>query len=126
MCVLSFVFPKCFGANTVDDMGAGQLGLEDTENRGMSLATTGDALELVEFGTGRVNGWVFAMFDHNCVLFQDASFKWCVPSDWDVSCMLVIPRFYHTFARQSSIHFWRLYRRELESDEKIPYTANPR
>ncbi|CAN0440080.1 unnamed protein product [Pylaiella littoralis] len=66
---------KCFGANTVDDMGAGQLGLEDTENRGMSLATTGDALELVEFGTGRVNGWVFAMFDHNCVLFQDASFK---------------------------------------------------
>ncbi|CAM9187175.1 unnamed protein product [Pylaiella littoralis] len=66
---------KCFGANTVDDMGAGQLGLEDTDNRGITLATTGDALESVELGTGRVSGWVFAMFDHNCVIFSDAAVK---------------------------------------------------
>eukprot|EP00903_Cladosiphon_okamuranus_P015667 g14469.t1 len=66
---------KCFGANTADNLGAGQLGLEDIANRGISLATTGDGLETVELGIGRVPGWIFAAFDHNCVVFIDYSMK---------------------------------------------------
>lgn len=81
---------QCFGANTADDLGAGQLGLEDTANRGMSLATTGDGLERVELGTGRVAGWVFAAFDHNCVIFSDFTMKWCVMNDWRFSLVLLL------------------------------------
>ncbi|CAN0434518.1 unnamed protein product [Pylaiella littoralis] len=66
---------KCFGANTSDDLGAGQLGLEDEKNRGKTFATSGDGLETVDLGPGRVNGWVFAAFDHGCVIFEDAALK---------------------------------------------------
>ncbi|CAM9513683.1 unnamed protein product [Ectocarpus fasciculatus] len=66
---------KCFGANTVDDLGAGQLGLEDQDNRGGCPDTIGDSLASVDLGTGRVPGWVFAGFDHNCVIFGDSSLK---------------------------------------------------
>lgn len=67
---------KCFGANTVEDLGAGQLGLQDQISRGGSLDTIGDNLPSVDLGTGRVAGWVFAGFDHTCVLFEDSSLKW--------------------------------------------------
>ncbi|CAN0363125.1 unnamed protein product, partial [Ectocarpus sp. 12 AP-2014] len=66
---------KCFGANTADDLGGGQLGLEDESNRGDSLDTIGDNLPSVDLGTGRVAGWVFAGFDHTCVIFADSSLK---------------------------------------------------
>ncbi|CAB1102808.1 unnamed protein product [Ectocarpus sp. CCAP 1310/34] len=66
---------KCFGANTAEDLGGGQLGLEDTINRGGSLDTIGDNLPPVDLGTGRVAGWVFAGFDHTCVIFEDSSLK---------------------------------------------------
>lgn len=64
--------------NTSDDLGAGQLGLEDSESRGQSEDTIGDNLEEVELGTGRTSGWIFAAFDHTCVIFSDAQAKWCV------------------------------------------------
>lgn len=64
--------------NTSDDLGAGQLGLEDSENRGKTEDTIGDNLEAVELGTGRTSGWIFAAFDHTCVIFSDAQAKWCV------------------------------------------------
>ncbi|CAM9908463.1 unnamed protein product [Scytosiphon promiscuus] len=66
---------KCFGVNTSDDLGAGQLGLGDTDDRGKTTATTGDGLESVELGTGRVASYLFSAFDHNCVIFADATMK---------------------------------------------------
>ncbi|CAM9886514.1 unnamed protein product, partial [Ascophyllum nodosum] len=66
---------KCFGANTANDLGAGQLGLEDMENRGRTVNTTGDGLDAVQLGIGRTSGWVFAAFDHTCVIFDDRSVK---------------------------------------------------
>ncbi|CAM9571617.1 unnamed protein product, partial [Hapterophycus canaliculatus] len=66
---------KCFGANTADDLGEGQLGLGDTENRGMTAETMGDELESVDLGTGRQAGWIFSALDHNCVIFADAAVK---------------------------------------------------
>lgn len=86
---------KCFGVNTSDDLGAGQLGLGDSDNRGISLATTGDGLETVELGTGRVASHLFSAFDHNCVIFADATMKWCVKNAspayvFSSSCILCV------------------------------------
>lgn len=76
--VICIVWRKCFGANTSNDLGAGQLGLEDSDNRGQTKATTGDALEAVQLGTAYTSSWVFAAFDHTCIIFDDAQVKWCV------------------------------------------------
>lgn len=62
----------------MDDVGSGQLGVEDSDNRGFSAATIGDNLEVVELGIGRSPGWIMAAFDHTCVIFADTAAKWCV------------------------------------------------
>ena len=62
--MVSNFYVKCFGEN-----GSGQLGLEDTTNRGGSVNTMGDYLELVNLPStiSSIEGFVGGAL-HNCIL----------------------------------------------------------
>ncbi|NMO16819.1 tandem-95 repeat protein [Pyxidicoccus fallax] len=61
---------KCWGDNR-----SGTLGLGDTEARGDDPGEMGDALPLVELGTGRIAMALAAGVSHVCALLDDASVK---------------------------------------------------
>lgn len=61
---------KCWGSNT-----NGQLGLGDKENRGDGTGEMGDALPLVNFGTGRTPKALTVGSSHACALLDDDTVK---------------------------------------------------
>jgi len=67
---------KCWGANP-----EGQLGLEDTNARGVSNAELGDNLPYVDLGSGRTTVAITAASDHTCALLDNGKVKcWGTPS----------------------------------------------
>jgi alpha-tubulin suppressor-like RCC1 family protein len=68
--VLSDGHVKCWGSNA-----KGQLGLGDDKRRGGVKAETGDALPVVDLGTGKTAVSVSAGHEHTCALLNDASVK---------------------------------------------------
>lgn len=61
---------KCWGMN-----GLGELGLGDTEPRGVDPATMGDALPFVDLGTGRTARQIAASRYSTCAILDDGSVK---------------------------------------------------
>jgi alpha-tubulin suppressor-like RCC1 family protein len=61
---------KCWGRNDV-----GQLGLDDTTDRGATAASMGDALNTVNLGSGRKAIDISAGTDHTCALLDNATIK---------------------------------------------------
>jgi len=61
---------KCWGRN--DD---GQLGLEDTDNRGDGGGEMGDALPAIFLGAGKTAVQVAAGYSHTCALLNDGAVK---------------------------------------------------
>jgi len=61
---------KCWGNNT-----GGQLGLGDTKVRGDEPGEMGDALPVVDLGTGRTAKWLVAHNFHTCALLDNDTLK---------------------------------------------------
>ena len=69
-CVLRAGLVKCWGHND-----SGQLGLEDTRDRGQKASDMGDALRSVPLGTGRTAKSIVSGYDHTCAILDDESVK---------------------------------------------------
>jgi hypothetical protein len=61
---------KCWGSNSY-----GQLGYGDVQNRGGSPADMGDALPIVDLGTGRIATAIAASRYSTCAILDDGSLK---------------------------------------------------
>jgi len=61
---------KCWGGNS-----SGQLGLEDTDNRGDDSGEMGSSLQDIDFGSGRLAVAIATGSAHTCALLDDDSLK---------------------------------------------------
>ncbi len=61
---------KCWGQN-----GRGELGLEDTNNRGWSAGQMGDSLPSVNLGTGRSVVHMVSGASHSCAILDNSTVK---------------------------------------------------
>ena len=61
---------KCWGANT-----HGELGQGDTDDRGNNLGDMGDALHVIDLGSGRTATAISAGLVHTCAILDDYALK---------------------------------------------------
>ncbi len=69
-CMLRGGVVKCWGRND-----SGQLGLEDTRDRGEKASDMGAGLPSVKLGTGRTAKTIVAGYDHTCAILDNDSVK---------------------------------------------------